>query len=454
MNQKILSACGLLLAMLAGEAMALVPADEAKQLGTTLTLWGAEKTGNKEKSIPEYTGTVKAPSRYDPKTPGVRPDPYSSEKPLYSVTTQNMDKYAGVLSEGVKEMLKKYPTFRLDVYPSHRTANFPKLVLDNTLKNATQCKAENDELQLEGCYGGIPFPLPKTGKQAMWNHLVRYNTHSFGGSYRSYLVDASGNRIVTIETENWQEFPFFDPQRTGPIASSEIYWKYRGQTSGPARKAGEKWLLLASADGVNVGQRVWQYLRGQRRVKLSPDVAYDTPNPQMGGAATMDETMLFNGTMDRYDFKLEGKRELLIPYNNFKLTDAKQCPDATVLTPNHFNPDCVRWELHRVWVVNLTIKPGQRHIYPKRTVYLDEDWTGAGVSENYDAAGKIYRVGAVAFFPMYETQAQLSTINFTLDLGTGAWVYNGNATETGGYHLIPPQPSRFYTAESMTSESR
>lgn len=434
---------------LAAPVRAAVNPEEAAQLGRNLTPWGAEKAASADGSIAEYSGPPKPPTGYNAKRPGVRPDPYVGEKPLYSVTAQNMDKYAVRLSEGTKAMLKKYPSFRVDVYPSHRTATFPKYVIDNTLRNATECKTSANELQLQGCYGGVPFPIPKTGSQAVWNHLLHYNAPSFGASYRTYVVDAAGNRVLQLETDSWQEFPIYDPKRSGTFAPAEIFWKYRGDTTGPARKAGEKWLLLASVDGVNVGQRVWQYVPGQRRVKLAPDVAYDTPNPQLGGVATMDETDLFLGTMDRYDFSLAGKRETLMPYNNFKLTDASVCPDAVALTPHHVNPDCLRWELHRTWAVNLILKPGFRHVFPKRTLYLDEDWTGAGVAESYDASGKLYRAEAVVFYPMYETQGQASSTNFTFDLGTGAWAYNVNPTETGGTHEIPVQGARMYTPDAL-----
>ena len=71
------------------------------------------------------------------------------------------------------------------------------------------------------------------------------------------------------------------------------------------------------------GRRAWQYLPGQRRVKLAPDIAYDTPNPGTAGASTYDDAWVFNGAMDRYDFKLVGKQEMLVPYNAFKLVYAQ-----------------------------------------------------------------------------------------------------------------------------------
>ena len=132
--------------------LAAVTADEAKQLGSTLLPWGAEKAGNKDGSIPAYTGPIKPPASFDAKNPKVRPDPYADEKPLFSIDAKNMDKYPGKLAEGTRAMMKKYPGYRIDVYPTHRTVNYPKLYTDNSIKNATVCKTINDGLQLEGCY--------------------------------------------------------------------------------------------------------------------------------------------------------------------------------------------------------------------------------------------------------------------------------------------------------------
>jgi hypothetical protein len=57
-----------------GAAHATAMPDEAKKLGTSLTLFGAEKAGNKDGTIPEYTGGLTtAPAGFD-KARGVRPD--------------------------------------------------------------------------------------------------------------------------------------------------------------------------------------------------------------------------------------------------------------------------------------------------------------------------------------------------------------------------------------------
>ena len=179
MKTKLKFVVAAITATFAGSALAAVSAEEAKQLGTTLTPWGAEKAGNKEGTIPAYTGeATKVPASYDRKEPGQKPDPFN-EKPLFSITAQNYTKYADKL-DGMVEMFKRYPNYRMDIYPTHRNWTYPKYVIDNTLKNATSCKAIKGELALDGCYGGYPFPIPKTGNQAMWNHMTLPRMRTIG----------------------------------------------------------------------------------------------------------------------------------------------------------------------------------------------------------------------------------------------------------------------------------
>lgn len=426
--------------------------EEIKQLSTTLTPWGAEKAGNKAGSIPAYTGQIKVPANYDPKKPGVRPDPFSNEKPLYSVDAKNMAQYADLLADGLKVMLQKYPTFRIDVFPSHRTMVYPKWVQDNSIKNATSCKSVNNNLTLEGCYGGIPFPLPKTGSEVMWNHVVKYSApESWEARFQAWVVDASGTTTLQGDQLAAYRSPFFDSRRDGPNPVGTDFFEYRHDTYAPARKAGEKLTILESTKmGTSAGgTRIWQYLPGQRRVKLSPDLAYDTPQPQGGGAETMDDVRAFAGALDRFDFKLIGKREMLIPYNTFKIEAGGTCPAKILLTPKHYNPDCVRWELHRVWAVEGVPKPGVRHIYSKRVMYFDEDAPGAGISDSYDAAGKPYRFNAVFPYPFYEGEAQGTDRFATFDLQTGAYAEAVGAAETGGWYMIPRKADFYYTADSL-----
>lgn len=442
------SVAALLITFSAGQVYAAVSADEAKQLGTTLTPWGAIQAANADGSIPAFTGAIKPPANYDPQKPGFRPDPFPNEKPLFSVDAKNMQQYGDKLSDGVKEMLKKYPTYRLDVYPTHRTANYPQWVNDNSIKNASRCKTINNGYGVEGCYGGIPFPIPKTGSEVMWNKMLQFEAPSTFGIVRSWMVDASGKAILQGENEQTIDMPYYDKTRS-EMGSTEPYWLYKHLTKAPARKAGEGLLMHDSIDMLNTGRRAWQYIPGQRRIKLAPDLAYDTPNPQSGGTSNMDDATLFLGAMDRFDWKLVGKSEKFIPYNAFKLKDPSQCPSDKVLMKNFFSPDCVRWELHRVWVVEATLKEGVRHNYHKRVFYLDEDMF-TGLADNYDASGKIYRVLQTFPVPRYESEGQDGYMTVGYDIPSGSYATFSYSSDTGGSKTVGQHDKRFWAPETLS----
>jgi uncharacterized protein DUF1329 len=435
-------------------AMAAVGADEARQLDTTLTPWGAEKAGNKEGTIPAYTdGQVTPPAGFDPKNPRVRPDPFAGEKPLYSVTAANMAQHADKLSDGTRALLQKYPGFRVDVYSTHRTQRYPAHVNERSMKNATACKTTPDGLALEGCYGGVPFPIPKTGNEVMWNHNLRYQSPSYVANFRNIMVDAGGGINLQGELDIWQEYPAFHPESSALLKPADPYWMVHVDWTGPARKAGEKLVLVDYMDPIKNRRKVWQYLPGQRRVKLTPELAYDTPNPESGGVAVMDEATLFNGGQDRFDFKLIGKREMLIPYNAFKLFDESACPESKRYLRGHPGPDCLRWELHRVWEVEATLKAGSRHVYAKRKFYFDEDQPEVGASDNYDAAGKLYRAVFGLYFPFYETADQgFGDASITVDFQTGAYLVQDDYAHGFFQPMVKRQPSRFFTGDALAAE--
>lgn len=452
MNIAMTRICAALLANLAASAFAAVTAEEAQLLATTHTPWGALTAGNKEGTIPAWTGPVKASANYDPKNPGLRPDPFAAEKPLFSIDAKNVDQHAAKLSEGVKAMLKKYPSYRIDVYPSHRIAHYPPFVIENMKKNAAgACKTIKNGLGIEGCYAGLPFPFPKTGNEVMWNRLLKYDTTAFYSADMSgRVVDTQGNVTVTGVGEMWAEYPIYDPKRTTPISTDEIFERLRIDYSDPARKAGEKLIVVDNIDMQDKGRRAYSYLPGMRRVKLAPDIAYDTPSPTGGGAGTVDEAAVFYGSLDRYDFKLVGKREMYIPYNNYRIRDRNACPAAVAMkTKNHLNPDCVRWELHRVWEVKATLKAGKRHVYPTRTIFWDEDLPGVGISDNYDSAGQIYRVSHSLPISFYETYGHSTDEWVTYDLATGNYARQQDVSGKGGWIPTPLQPDSFFSPEVL-----
>ena len=443
-------------ALIAIASLAAVSAEDAKKLGgSELTAFGSEKPGNKEGTIPAYSGKApNAPASFDPAAPGQRPDPYG-DKPLYTITAQNAAQYADKL-DGLIEVFKRYPSFKMEVFPSHRDFAYPKHILDGTLKNATACKASEQELTLDGCYAGVPFPIPTTGSQVMWDHMVQFQHVAAEGKSRGFLVPASGNPVLQTELKVVEQFDYHAPGNLAPNhAEGTAYRKFYAEASGPPRRVGEKILALAMLD-MQKGDKVYQYIPGQRRVKLAPNMAYDAPSPFTGGTSTMDEGQGYYGAMDRYDWKLIGKKEKLIPYDNFSLTNAKACTEEKVISSKNFpNPECMRWELHRVWVVEATLKSGFRHVYAKRRFYWDEDFLTAGVAEGYDASGKMFRIVLQAVYPYYANEGGGGNgdSTFFLDLNTGGWAVQGfTPCPDCGWWPIKPKEARFFSPDAMSGD--
>ncbi len=404
-----------LLLTCAGSALGAVSVQEAKKLGMTLTEIGAEKSGNADGSIPPYTGGLASFPVGFKQGSGVRPDPFADEKPLYSITAGNMDRYGDKLTEGSKALLAKYPTYRMDLYRSHRTVAYPRYLLDKTLRNAVTAVTADGGNLLRNATGGIPFPLPKDGHEAIWNHLASYRGEAYTILSMSLNIDVSGRKIATGQSEVFFDWPY--SFRRNP--NLEVLMKKAIYTRAPARNNGGAVIVIDALNPAEKARIVYQYIPGQRRVMAVPDIAFDLPDAAAGGATTYDDVEIFNGSLERFDFKLMGKKEMIVPYNDYRLLYLTT-PDEMVL-PGHLNPDVLRWELHRVWVVEATLKPGKRHIYGKRLFYLDEDSWAALASDRYDRHGKLIRTIFATMAYSYDAQAIFPDSYCNYDLITGGY---------------------------------
>jgi hypothetical protein len=437
--------------LLGATSLAQAQQSDVKQLGTTLTPWGAEVAGNADGSIPAYTGGLtKPPANYNKANPARRPDPFPNDKPLLKIDASNMEKYKDKLSVGTMEMMKKYPTFYIEVFQSRRTVAYPKAVQDNSIKNATRCKTINDGNGLDtstGCGHGIAFPIPKNGNEVMWNHSTRYLTPAYYmKNATGMFVKPSGEIVKTYEGHGYRGWDFYDPQQPNP----DRYYSYSFEYHAPTRLANNTSLVY---DDVKTGERTaYNYSPATRRVRLSPDNSADTPVSQMGGAMTFDEDMIFAGKKDRYDWKLVGKKEMYIPYNNyrFQYPDANgECAGDKRFVAFHLNPKCVRWELHRVWHVRATLKEGKRHIFKQRDIYLDEDSYSDGLSDNFDHNGKLFHVNQMIASPLYDAPAPSATDSMIIDMVSGVYGYSG---AFGGVVLTEPWPRSKFAPDLIVNK--
>ena len=356
--------CGLLSATILSAAAN--NADVAR-LGADLTPLGAEKAGNADGSIPAWTGGITTPpAGY---TVGDHhPDPFVNDQPTVTITRANMNQYRELLTPGHIALLEAYDTYKLVVYPTHRSASAPQRIYDATKEIAPVAQIVNDGSGVSGAIRGIPFPVPQSGIEVLWNHLLRYRGDAAVRRIGQAAPQRSGRyTMVEFEDEFW--FNYARPDITADeLENTTIYFKQA--VLGPARLAGTILLAHETLDQIVEPRRAWVYNAGQRRVRRAPQVAYDNPGTAADGMRTSDQFDMFNGAPDRYNWKLVGKREMIMPYNSYKLHSDKISPDD-ILKPLHINQDLARYEKHRVWVVDATLKSGTSHLYTRRTLYVD-----------------------------------------------------------------------------------
>ncbi|SES04843.1 MULTISPECIES: DUF1329 domain-containing protein [Halopseudomonas] len=446
---KLRIAIGLLLSGISAAALAAVSPDEAQQLGQNLTFIGAIQAANADGSIPAYEGGLRtAPEGFQPDS-GTWADPFKDEKPLYRITSANMAEYADLLSAGQKEVLQRNPEYYMDIYPSHRTAAYPQEVMSATIRNAGTCETHKEGLALKAdCRGGLPFPIAKNGNEMMWNLLVRYNDGKYGtttSSSNTWLVDRNGSITRTANQSTFVERPYY--QLDVPGRDPEMFYRVYSLTKAPARKAGELTGMMDFLDPTAQPRRAWSYTPGQRRVKLAPEFNYDTPVGSMGGLELFDELFMFSGSQDRFDYKLVGRKEMLIPYNAYKFYFG--CDDQ--FRAAHANPECERWEKHRVWEVEATLKPGMRHVYSKRIYYLDEDTYGAGLYDAWDQNGQLYRAMMLGGVQFYDHDIPYIVKHTMFDFNKGMYGIVNDGMD-GGYRVMTePRRERDMNPEAIVS---
>jgi hypothetical protein len=195
-------------------------------------------------------------------------------------------------------------------------------------------------------------------------------------------------------------FRYYDPEFNFEKLDNIIFY-YLSFTKAPARLAGGAVLVHETLDQQELPRQAWGYNAGQRRVRRAPNLAYDTPIAAADGLRTADDTDMYNGSPDKYNWKLVHPEpvEMFIPYNNYEI-DSKKWSYEDLLMEGHTNPAAQRWELHRVWVVEANLKEGERHIYERRVFYIDEDSWQIAVMDQYDRRGELWRV-SIAFIKNY-----------------------------------------------------
>jgi len=420
------AAAGVLLAPVAWGA---VSPQEAAHLGDDLTPLGGEKAANADGSIPAWTGGIK--SAADAGFPSYKsgdhhPDPYANDKPLFTITTANLAQYAAKLTEGHKALFKTYPDYKMEVYPTHRSASAPERIYEGTKRIATTATLVPDGNGVTGAVGGIPFPIPKVGVEVFWNHLLRYRSIAAARQVGQVPMTAGGSyTVVNLKEEFF--FPYYVLGMTEAGLENVLVY-FMQETTAPARLAGEVLLVQETLDQTKDSRRAWIYNPGQRRVRRAPQVAFDNPGTNSDNQRTDDQFDMYNGSPQRYDWKLVGKKEMYVPYNSYQLQSEK-IKYSELLHKNHINQDYARYELHRVWVVDATLKKGVSHLYSRRTLYVDEDSWQILAVDCYDARGQLYRVQEGHVINYYDVPTLWTDLELVMDLSNGRYLALGLQNE-------------------------
>ena len=430
---------------------AKITPDQAARLGNDLTPLGGEKAANADGSIPAWNGGItSAPAGY---TPGMHhPNPFASDKVLFTIDKSNIDQYKALLSPGQVKLFELYPdSFKMNVYQTRRTASYPQYVYDATKKIATEAELIAGGNGIVNAAIGIPFPIPKDGLEAIWNHLLRYRgiaASRNGGQ----AAPTSAGAYTIIGFDEQIMFKYSEPNATAEALTAEnILFRFKQGVTSPARLAGTALLVHETMDQVKTPRQAWTYNTGQRRVRRAPNVAYDAPGTASDGLRTTDDFDMFNGSPDRYNWALKGKQEMFIAYNDYKLhsNDVKY---ADLLMAGHINPDYVRWEKHRVWVVEATLKDGTRHVYGKRVFYIDEDSWQIHVADLYDNRNELYRVAVAHGVNYYEVPTHWSTLEVYHDLNSRRYIAIGLDNEDKMYDFSVQLSDADFTPAALRRE--
>jgi len=451
-NQVVL--CIAISTIFSGNVWSASPADVAR-LGQDLTAVGADPAANKDGTIPAFSGM-------DKPLPGwsfgkVREE-YSklkTEKPLFVIDASNVDKYADRLTPGQIQMLRQVKGYTMPVYETHRNCGVPDFVAKNTKAGALKSGIAKDGWSLESAtLPGVPFPVPQSGIEVMWNWLARYQ--GVGVEYQDVYTDISPRagststlvtRLVIRSYFPWAQTGQHSPQDSQGLLSG-FYYLYNE----PAALAGQGTMQRYY---FNRDSESWYYFTGQRRVRRLPLYAYDAPVIGNENQYPADTTYVFFGNPDRFDWKVVGKKEVYIPYNNFAIQNfSRKMEDAMGATS--VASSVRRYELHRVWEIEGTVKAGMRHSAPKKTLYLDEDSWIVATGDDFDVQGKIWKAKENYITPEWDLGACFTSGSTYNDLTSGRYVLDNVVMGTGKdikFYLPGTTDTKFkdsyYTGENL-----
>ena len=433
-------------------ARAAVSAEQAAQLKTTLTPFGALKAGNADGSYPAWDGgyTTVPPGFV---SGGRMPNLFPDEQPVLTINASNASQYADKLTEGTKALLAKYSDFYVSVYPSHRTAAAPQWVYDSIYTNATQATLVQGPVgpMASGAYGGTPFPIPQSAEEIVWNHILAWQAPSFSNTDSAYLLSSAGGWTLQSVTKHSNQYPYlFEGGNAQAFeASGGEYLQVTDNTIAPPLDNGGALVGLQFLNDAK--NQTYVYLPGQGRVREVPNPCCNVLTSFSSGGAYFDEISVWNGRLNHFTWSLVGTKEMYLPYNCNMINQPTS--DAEALGLHTLNSKYVRFELRRVRVVDAVLVPGFVHPCVKSRYYFDED-TGRGLmAERYDAQGRLWRV--LYGLPFVYAEVPFVGVNLAwgvYDLVAGTAFVTGLMNEQPSQGQAVPRFSQsIFTPESLSA---
>ncbi|HEX4856871.1 MAG TPA: DUF1329 domain-containing protein [Limnobacter sp.] len=405
---------------LVGALLALAPfaATQAQKLSPL----GAELAGNSAGTIPEYTGGLaKPPAGFDPRKGHL--DPFSGEKPLFIVNQANLAQHEKLLPPGQVALIKRYPNYNIPVYKTHRTAAFSAEMISHISAETGKPKLAHGGIALEGVQStSVPFPEPRNGLEAIWNTLLRRPAQSLRSHTASFVAGNNSKPITFASSQTIAWAPALGK------SGSNLLFALIGESTKPSAQSGEAALVLDTLNFKDDARNAWVVNSGQRRVLRAPELVHAAPAGNSDALRTVDDIYGFNGSPERFEWKLLGKREMLIPYNNYRLSD-KSLKYENMLNDAFLKPELTRFELHRVWVVEGVLKPGAEHIYSRRTLYIDEDSWYVALMDQYDSKGELWRIKMLYLMQAYDAPGLYTAGEVQHDLNARRSVFSAFQNE-------------------------
>ncbi len=437
-----------LLAACALQAQAAVEEAQAARLGRDLTPLGGERAGNAAGTIPAWEGGLATPPP-DYRSGMHHPDPYTGEKPLYVVDAQNLDRYAARMPEGLQDLVRRHPDYRVRVFPTHRSAAAPPRIYDATRYNAGHARLISSGNGVEGAASGVPFPIPASGQEAIWNHIMRYRGDQIHFVTNQAAVLANGG--YTLLKLDRDVYFVYGRKGMTPEGLNNTLFYYKYTVMAPSRVAGSALVVQETLDQVLSIRKAWRFNRSERRVRRLPMLAYESLQPDTNGMATADMVDTYNGAPDRYEWVLKGKQEMLVPYNSYAVHQ-KGIPYERILKPQFVDPDLLRYELHRVWIVEATLRKGFGHPVAKRRFYLDEDSWQILAADHYDKDGRLTGLQESHPISYYDVPMFGSTLETLYDLAGGRYFVDGMDNNEPMYDFHAPLSPRDFTPQALRRE--